>query len=1031
MIQSNNTYDTINSFIITLDKCEHNIYLFFDIFINNNKLYIIAPIYKNFSINYNSIEIYLINNDKKIQLKQEQEFTNTDYQYEPFYIKIYKIQSDNNQEEIEVTYNNITNKYYLQKYSQNLNKNKFLLTTTTLFKDDWNLFDLYYKYYSNQGIEYFYMYYNGESTEEIKDKLLYPNVKLIDWNFQYWYDNIPGEHVAQPGHLQHSLYKYGKTQTQYMAYCDLDEFMFIPNLTLKEFILSPQLSQQNVDTIGFINHWSMTFDGKVFKEFPEKFLKSSEKFTFGHNQRSKCIHKVDSHNYIYIHMPQMSNNKKIIVNENLFLFHFANWNVPDRNKLENPQTIFISPSFKDRLNKSVDPKIIEYAKKIKQIQAKFKSGDKIKIGATKNASEWYLTIISYVCDKFSTQLDTKLIDNNLTDCDIYFYTHKDQYQHQYQQNNSNDNVFKILISGEAIDIDYTQIDLCINRLEQCNYATISYPYLLISLDERHQLNKEYSLEFSKKKNIAFMYHVDYPHRIGIFNKFNKEIGVDSYGKSCNNIKMNSTRFTYTEKETYNDIAVNIYSEYKFVLAIENTIKDMYFTEKLINPILANSIPIYYGTKDAFKIINKKRVIYFFDYKSIDDLIVYIKLLSQSEEAYNKILSEPIFNPQSGITLDTYKSYLNGKLDSALGFTPRIFSNTPDTQDTKINIKLNKTCLHRLYQNLLEGDLIENFTPNPEIIAKFAEDEKEIVKTNEIINSIKIDSMQNNQNNKEESKPEYNHSKPVELNKLNFDIEKIKNKINEKVELKSIDSIKSHIKKYFDLVDIIYWINLERSVDRRVKLEQTLNLFPVKNIRYEAIDGLLISDENLYGKFQTKQFYRRKVEYACLLSHLSVIKLFSESTNNYALILEDDVNLEFLKFWNKPISEIVKDAPTDWDIIMLTYMNNSKINDVYTLNKGNIYSCAAYIINKSAANKLIKNIYKNDKYQLNDYTQGMLKQHVSDSFIFGELTTYVYKYPYFTYPTDNDTNINPHQSDYHNKTKIIATIPWLELYSQSI
>ena len=102
-----------------------------------------------------------------------------------------------------------------------------------------------------------------------------------------------------------------------------------------------------------------------------------------------------------------------------------------------------------------------------------------------------------------------------------------------------------------------------------------------------------------------MYHVDYPHRIGIFTKFNKAIGVDSYGKSCNNIKMDSTRFTYTEKETYNDNAVNIYSEYKFVLAIENTIKDMYFTEKLINPILANSIPIYYGTKDAFKIINKK------------------------------------------------------------------------------------------------------------------------------------------------------------------------------------------------------------------------------------------------------------------------------------------------------------------------------------------------------------------------------------------------------------------------------------------
>ena len=528
-----------------------------------------------------------------------------------------------------------------------------------------------------------------------------------------------------------------------------------------------------------------------------------------------------------------------------------------------------------------------------------------------------------------------------------------------------------------------------------------------------------------------MYHVDYPHRIGIFNKFNKAIGVDSYGKSCNNIKMNSTRFTYTEKETYNDIAVNIYSEYNFVLAIENTIKDMYFTEKLINPILANSIPIYYGTKDAFKIINKKRVIYFFDYKSIDDLIVHIKLLSQSEEAYNKILLEPIFNLDSGISLDTYKLYLNSRLDSVLGFTPRIFfSNTDNSKDNyKIDILLNKTCLHKLYQNLLDGDLIENFTLNPEIIAKFIEDEKEIQEVNKKIKAIKIESAQNNnQNNKNESIQENLHSKPIESVKLNFDMQKIKETINNKIELKSISDIKSHINKYFNLIDSIYWINLERSVDRRFKMEQMLNLFPVKNIRFNAIDGMTISDEDLYSNFKTKQFYRRKVEYACLLSHLSVIKSFSESDNKYALILEDDVNLELLKLWNKPINEIINSAPSDCEIIMLSYTSPSKLSETFTLNKGNIYSCGAYIISNSAAKKLIKNIYKNDKYELNDYIPGMMKQHVSDSFIFAELNTYVYKYPYFTYPTDNDTNINPHQAEFHNKTKIISLVPWLELYS---
>ena len=127
-----------------------------------------------------------------------------------------------------------------------------------------------------------------------------------------------------------------------------------------------------------------------------------------------------------------------------------------------------------------------------------------------------------------------------------------------------------------------------------------------------------------------------------FENISSKINVESLGRSCNNIKIKNTRQIYNSNETYNDIAVKIYSQYKFVLAIENTIKDYYFTEKIINPILANSIPIYYGTHTVFEIINKKRVIYFNDYDNINELILYIKSLLNDKDKYNQILSEPIF-----------------------------------------------------------------------------------------------------------------------------------------------------------------------------------------------------------------------------------------------------------------------------------------------------------------------------------------------------------------------------------------------------
>ena len=66
--------------------------------------------------------------------------------------------------------------------------------------------------------------------------------------------------------------------------------------------------------------------------------------------------------------------------------------------------------------------------------------------------------------------------------------------------------------------------------------------------------------------------------------------------------------------TYNDLAVIKYTDYKFVLALENGIDFGYLTEKLINPILANSIPIYAGPNDIFDIINSRAPILFSDIK---------------------------------------------------------------------------------------------------------------------------------------------------------------------------------------------------------------------------------------------------------------------------------------------------------------------------------------------------------------------------------------------------------------------------------
>ena len=160
------------------------------------------------------------------------------------------------------------------------------------------------------------------------------------------------------------------------------------------------------------------------------------------------------------------------------------------------------------------------------------------------------------------------------------------------------------------------------------------------------------------------------------------------------------------------------------------------------------------------------------------------------------------------------------------------------------------------------------------------------------------------------------------------------------------------KDYLEGIDVIYWINLDRSPDRRKRMKKMFKdpVFKGKKIiRISAVDGKAPDiDQVLNANFQGMQPEKfTKVEYACLLSHLNAIKQFSNSNSETALIMEDDMTLEFKPYWKKSVKKIMNEAPSDWEIIQLCYITNSGIPfENYTkYNNGNFASGGAYILNK--------------------------------------------------------------------------------------
>jgi GR25 family glycosyltransferase involved in LPS biosynthesis len=229
--------------------------------------------------------------------------------------------------------------------------------------------------------------------------------------------------------------------------------------------------------------------------------------------------------------------------------------------------------------------------------------------------------------------------------------------------------------------------------------------------------------------------------------------------------------------------------------------------------------------------------------------------------------------------------------------------------------------------------------------------------------------------------------------------------------------------YLDGIDVVYWINLNRSTKRKSSMEKLLNdneFAGIPNERINAFDGKL-EPETVFDKLIIMNKTQSDTEYACLLSHLDTIRKINDSKYEVALILEDDATLEYKKYWKKTVREIMANAPPDWEIIMLNYIYSENQNvlfynwenttDEYEKNTDQkYYGGLSYIINKRGATKLMQ-FYQKEKYVLNPNLIA-----VSDVYIYQTLNTYVYKYPMFIYQTKNDSTIHENHVPWHVITK---------------
>ena len=169
------------------------------------------------------------------------------------------------------------------------------------------------------------------------------------------------------------------------------------------------------------------------------------------------------------------------------------------------------------------------------------------------------------------------------------------------------------------------------------------------------------------------YLVDQTRKI-FFDKLSAYKKVDAGGKYLNN-----TGFRVPNKLEFE-------MKHKFSIAFENSSRDGYTTEKLLNSLAARTIPIYFGNPRIHEEFNEKRFINCHRYKNFEEVIERVKEIDANDDLYLEIINEPVtvkgYNFKK--VREEFELFLKNIVDQPLSKARRIRINPARAADIRRN-----------------------------------------------------------------------------------------------------------------------------------------------------------------------------------------------------------------------------------------------------------------------------------------------------------------------------------------------------------
>lgn len=226
------------------------------------------------------------------------------------------------------------------------------------------------------------------------------------------------------------------------------------------------------------------------------------------------------------------------------------------------------------------------------------------------------------------------------------------------------NFIKIFYSGERGKPNMKEWDWAFSpyseeQINHPNYMRIPVHMICESLfgKERRKLPLKRNIDFEKIKKektkfCNFIYSQGINSRNNFFKRLSEYKKIDAPGRCMNNmppISDSSPRKSRVSPD-WVKTKLDFLKKYKFTIAFENS-GDSYVTEKLVHPLLVNSIPIYFGNEQVKKDFNTKCFINYNDFGNMKEFIRHIIKVDNDDKLYKQYLEQQIFKDKKQQNFD--------------------------------------------------------------------------------------------------------------------------------------------------------------------------------------------------------------------------------------------------------------------------------------------------------------------------------------------------------------------------------------------